>query len=223
MRDILPALDEWRRQGEEIAVATVVRVRGASPRPLASRLAVTASGRMAGSVSGGCVETDVFERAQRVLESGSADRVRYDALDEAELGIGLACGGSIDVLIEAFAPGEAWQAVREALEQRRPVVRCTAIDPAPLRGRALAVAADGARSGGIDPIQLGTVAVLATLVGLVTPPVGFLIYLTAAQAQVRAGPVIRELSPFVLALILLLVALVFIPGLSLWLPRLFFG
>ncbi|MEQ8500211.1 MAG: TRAP transporter large permease [Sneathiellaceae bacterium] len=99
----------------------------------------------------------------------------------------------------------------------------TVLEPVTLLVVIVPILVPTAQAVGIDPIQLGTVAVLATLVGLVTPPVGFLIYLTAAQAQVRAGPVIRELSPFVLVLILLLVALVFIPGLSLWLPRLFFG
>jgi len=151
MRDILPALEEWQRQGEEIAVATVVRVRGSAPRPLGSRLAVTASGRMAGSVSGGCVETDVFERAQQLLEGAGCALVRYDAIDEDELGIGLACGGSIDVLIEVFAPTEAWRAARAAVEQRRPIARCVAVDPELWRGRQLAIAADGTRSGGIDP------------------------------------------------------------------------
>lgn len=99
----------------------------------------------------------------------------------------------------------------------------TVLEPVTLLVVIVPILVPTAHAVGIDPIQLGIVAVLATLVGLITPPVGFLIYLTAAQAQVRAGPVIRELSPFVLVLILLLVALVFIPGLSLWLPRLVFG
>lgn len=99
----------------------------------------------------------------------------------------------------------------------------TVLEPVTLLVVIVPILVPTAHAAGIDPIQLGTVAVLATLVGLITPPVGFLIYLTAAQAQVRAGPVIRELSPFVLALVLLLVAMVFIPGLSLWLPRLLFG
>jgi len=99
----------------------------------------------------------------------------------------------------------------------------TVLEPVTLLVVIVPILVPTAHAVGIDPIQLGTVAVLATLVGLITPPVGFLIYLTAAQAQVRAGPVIRELSPFVLVLVLLLVALVFVPGLSLWLPRLVFG
>jgi len=151
MRDILPELDEWLERGDEIAVATVVCVRGSAPRPLGSRLVVSGSGRMAGSVSGGCVESDVFERAQRVLEGTSPELVRYDPADEAELHVGLACGGSIDVLIEAFAPTDAWHALRAAQSRRESIGWCVAVGPESLRGRKMAVAVDGTRTGSIDP------------------------------------------------------------------------
>ncbi|MBX6342035.1 MAG: XdhC family protein, partial [Thermomicrobiaceae bacterium] len=70
MRDILPEIEKWRAEGEEIALATVVRASGSAPRPVGSKLAVTATGRMAGSVSGGCVEGAVFETAMEVLQTG---------------------------------------------------------------------------------------------------------------------------------------------------------
>ncbi len=76
---------------------------------------------------------------------------------------------------------------------------------------------------GIDLTQFGIVAVLATLLGLITPPVGFLIYLTAAQAGAQVHHEVRELVPFIAALVLLLAALVLFPPLTLWLPGLFFG
>jgi xanthine dehydrogenase accessory factor len=149
MRDILPHLDDWQGRGEEIAVATVIRVRGSAPRPVGSRLIVSRSGCMAGSVSGGCVESDVFERALRVLETGRPELVRYDAADETELHVGLACGGSIDVLIEGFAETEAWRAARAAQARRERVALCVAVDPESLRGSQLVVAADGAVVGSI--------------------------------------------------------------------------
>ncbi len=71
---------------------------------------------------------------------------------------------------------------------------------------------------GIDLVHFGIVTVLATLIGMCLPPVGFLIYLTAAQAQADVVAVARELVPFILALVLLLVALALLPGLALWLP-----
>jgi tripartite ATP-independent transporter DctM subunit len=72
---------------------------------------------------------------------------------------------------------------------------------------------------GIDLTHFGIVAVMATLFGLVTPPVGLLIFLTAAQADAQAHLVVKELLPFLLALVLLLAILILVPGLSLWLPN----
>ncbi|MDI3340810.1 MAG: XdhC family protein [Sphaerobacter sp.] len=100
MRDILPTIEQWRTEGEEIALATVVRASGSSPRPVGAKLAVTASGRMAGSVSGGCVEGAVFETAREVLASGQPRLVRYGISDEMAWDVGLSCGGVIDVFIE---------------------------------------------------------------------------------------------------------------------------
>lgn len=79
-----------------------------------------------------------------------------------------------------------------------------------------------AQAVGIDLVQFGIVSVLATLMGLITPPVGFLIYLTSAQAGAPVHYTIRELAPFIAALALLLAALVLFPGLSLFLPSLLF-
>lgn len=100
MRDILPEIEEWRGQGEEVALATVVRASGSSPRPVGAKLAVTRSGRMAGSVSGGCVEGAVFETAMDVLDSGTPRLVHYGISDEMAWDVGLSCGGVIDVFIE---------------------------------------------------------------------------------------------------------------------------
>ena len=72
MRDLLADLDRWRREGEDVALATLVAVHGSAPRPPGARMAVTWSGRMAGSVSGGCVESDVFARAMTVLDRAEA-------------------------------------------------------------------------------------------------------------------------------------------------------
>jgi xanthine dehydrogenase accessory factor len=150
MRDILPHLDRWHRQAEEIAVATVVAVHGSAPRPAGARLVVTRSGGMAGSVSGGCVESDVFERALRVLEDGRPALVQYTGTEFDGFGVGLACGGSIDVLIEPFAATEAWRALREALDGQRPAVFCVGLAPEALLGHQLAVLEDGSSAGSVD-------------------------------------------------------------------------
>jgi xanthine/CO dehydrogenase XdhC/CoxF family maturation factor len=72
----LAALNLWQAQGEEVALATVIRVHRSTPRLPGARLAMTRSGRMVGSVSGGCVEADVFERAIQTLDSGQPTLVK---------------------------------------------------------------------------------------------------------------------------------------------------
>jgi len=94
------ALRAWRGEGQEAALATVVRVEGSAPRGLGAKLAVSADGRMAGSVSGGCVEGDVVEHARAALRSGEPVVRQYGISDDQGLEVGLMCGGTIDVLIE---------------------------------------------------------------------------------------------------------------------------
>ena len=150
MLDILPDLDRWQQEKEETALATVVQVRGSAPRPTGARLVVTRGGRMAGSVSGGCVENDVYERAMQVLDTGQPLVATYGISDELGFEVGLSCGGSIDVLLEPFRADPPWQAVRQAVEGQRPVALAIGLAPASLIGRKLALLEDGDDVGGID-------------------------------------------------------------------------
>lgn len=100
MKDVLPAITAWQAQGERVAIATVVKVDGSSPRAVGAKLAVSESGKMVGSVSGGCVEGAVFDEAQRVIKSGKPKLLHYGIADEFAMDVGLACGGMIDVYVE---------------------------------------------------------------------------------------------------------------------------
>jgi xanthine dehydrogenase accessory factor len=100
MREVLEELNEWTSAGEEIAVATVVETWGSSPRPLGSKMLVTRSGKMAGSVSNGCIEGAVFEEAQKVLKSGEPKLAAFGVADEVAFEVGLACGGHIEVYVQ---------------------------------------------------------------------------------------------------------------------------
>ena len=103
MDDVLAKAEEWRAAGEEVAIATVVATRRSAPRPLGSKLAVTRSGRLFGSVSGGCVEADVAERCVAVLDGEIGSVVSYGIADDEAWTVGLPCGGEIDVFIEQFS------------------------------------------------------------------------------------------------------------------------
>jgi xanthine/CO dehydrogenase XdhC/CoxF family maturation factor len=100
MRDLFADIDGWSADGKEVAVATVVKVWGSSPRPLGSKMAVSSAGEMAGSVSGGCIEGAVVEEAQGVLTSGDPKLVRFGVSDDLAWSLGLSCGGEIEVFIE---------------------------------------------------------------------------------------------------------------------------
>jgi xanthine dehydrogenase accessory factor len=100
MREVLDELNEWTRDGEEIAIATVIETWGSSPRPLGSKMLVTRSGKMAGSVSNGCIEGAVFEEAQKVLKSGTPKVAAFGVSDDVAFEVGLACGGHIEVFVQ---------------------------------------------------------------------------------------------------------------------------
>ncbi|MFL5758488.1 MAG: XdhC family protein [Thermomicrobiales bacterium] len=100
MKELLPEIEAWRQSGDKVAIATVVKVEGSAPRPVGATMAVSSGGDLAGSVSGGCVETAVFEEAQEVLKSGTPKLLRYGITDEMAWDVGLACGGTIEVFVE---------------------------------------------------------------------------------------------------------------------------
>jgi xanthine dehydrogenase accessory factor len=100
VKELLPDIERWRGRGEKVALATVVATRRSSPRPVGSKLAVSERGELAGSVSGGCVESDVVLAAQEVLAGAGPRLLTYGITDDMALEVGLPCGGEIDVFVE---------------------------------------------------------------------------------------------------------------------------
>jgi xanthine/CO dehydrogenase XdhC/CoxF family maturation factor len=98
--DVLPFIDECRARNEQLGLATVVRTYGSAPRQVGAKMAVSATGTLAGSVSGGCVEGAVFEALQEAIASGQPRLLHFGVADEQAWEVGLACGGQIDVFVE---------------------------------------------------------------------------------------------------------------------------
>lgn len=98
--DIPEVALEWHRAGKGAVLATVVQTWGSAPRPVGSQLAISGAGEIQGSVSGGCVEGAVIVEAQEVLETGGSRLLTFGVSDDEAYAVGLACGGTIRVLVE---------------------------------------------------------------------------------------------------------------------------
>lgn len=129
MRDVLPEVTRWLRANDPVALATVVSTWGSAPRPAGSRMAVSRSGAIAGSVSGGCLEGDIFEQAQEVLAGAPPRLLHYGVSDDLAWSVGLSCGGEVDILLEPLGP--VHRELVTALEQERPVVLMSRLDERP--------------------------------------------------------------------------------------------
>lgn len=95
---VLAAARQW--QGEPLALATVTSTWGSAPRPKGSHMLVHGDGRFEGSVSGGCVETDIMATAAEVIAGAPFQRKRYGVADAAAWEVGLPCGGEIEVMVQ---------------------------------------------------------------------------------------------------------------------------
>ncbi len=135
MREIARELERWRDRGDpHVALATVLATRRSAPRPVGSKLAVSERSELAGSVSGGCVESEVAVTAREVLASGEPRVLTYGISDEQAGSVGLPCGGEIDVGIERVALSELERLVEESAPHRLVVFGAVDIAEALCRG-----------------------------------------------------------------------------------------
>lgn len=117
MREVIAEINAWKEEGKAIAIATAVKKDGVSLNPLGAKMAMTDGQKIAGSVSGGCIEGAVYEEAMEVLRSGAPKLLHFDApSDESPWEVGLSCGGAVDVFIEAL-DSPPWQAVFPVIRQ----------------------------------------------------------------------------------------------------------
>ena len=100
VENVLGVAAKWRAEGRGVAVATVVRTWGSSPRPIGSQLVVDDMGSMLGSVSGGCIEGAVVLEAREAITDGNSRLLDYGVTNEQAWEVGLACGGKIQIYVE---------------------------------------------------------------------------------------------------------------------------
>jgi xanthine dehydrogenase accessory factor len=145
VKEVLPDIERWRARGERFAVATVIATRRSAPRPVGAKFAVSESGEMAGSVSGGCVESDVYDHACEVLGGARPQFLSYGIADELAFSVGLPCGGEIDVFVES-APDALVERLLQIIETEERAILFTVVGGEPL-GAELLVTEGGDRFG----------------------------------------------------------------------------
>lgn len=145
MKDVIPAIEQWLEAGESIALAIVVATWGSAPRQPGAKMALTAGGQIAGSVSGGCVEGAVIEAGQEVLVTGVPRLLHFGVADATAWDVGLACGGEIDVFVQDLATA-VYPFRRDLIQQNQTGASVTIIG-GPNTGQTLVVG-QGARIAG---------------------------------------------------------------------------
>ncbi len=149
MYDVLDKLELWRQQGQQIGVATVISTWGSSPRPVGAKLITTLRGDIAGSVSAGCVEGVVIEACRQAIKSGQPQVLKFGVADENAWEVGLACGGTIEVMVEPFtALSGVYEPLRQRLLNHQPLALIsTLVGDATQINRKLLVYPDGRSEG----------------------------------------------------------------------------
>jgi xanthine dehydrogenase accessory factor len=166
MRDILRALERWVADGVPVVLGSVVERVGSAPRDPGAALAVCATGELAGSVTGGCVDPAVIREAKDVLAGGAGRLLTYGLTDEETLGVGLSCGGTIAVAVYALDP-ELVPPLVDAVAADRPVAVTVSLDEARFGEQRLVFGGDDAARWGLAAsartlLELGESAVVET-------------------------------------------------------------
>ncbi len=161
MKEVIEAINQWLDEDQAVAVATVVQTWGSAPRKVGAKMALTPNGRLAGSVSGGCVEGAVFEEGAQVLESNHPKLLHFGVADETAWDVGLACGGTIEVFVERLDTAVT-QFIHKLMQKDAAGAAITIIrGPEEMLGRKLAVSRAGERLGTLGNAKLDSQAMAA--------------------------------------------------------------
>lgn len=161
MKEVIDDISRWQAEKRPVALATVVQTWGSAPRKVGAKMALTPDGAISGSVSGGCVEGAVFEEATAALEANKARLLHYGVADETAWDVGLACGGTIEVLVEPLDTA-VYHFIHTLIQNDEAGAAVTIIrGPEELLGRKLAISRAGERVGTLGDPALDAQAIAA--------------------------------------------------------------
>lgn len=126
MRDVIPDINQWLLENKRVALATVVQTWGSAPRKIGAHMAISEESEIAGSVSGGCVESAVAAEALEVIKSGNPSLLQFGVADDTAWEVGLACGGEIEVFVHPLNPG-VYLEIEQRIRKEKPVAFSTII------------------------------------------------------------------------------------------------
>ena len=160
MRDVISEIDAWRKERKQVGLATNVRRDGMTLRPLGAKMAVTTTMEITGSVTGGCVESAVYEEAQSVIKTRQPKLLHFGVSGEVNpWDIGLTCGTSLDIFVESLDTpiwDELYPYVKNCVDRNKSVSILTAITGANI-GKKLMVWPDGGMKGSLGSPALNTI------------------------------------------------------------------
>jgi xanthine dehydrogenase accessory factor len=152
VKELLPEIERWRARGDRIALATVIATRKSAPRPVGSKLVISERGEMAGSVSGGCVENEVYGEACEILDGAAPQLLSYGISDDQAFEVGLPCGGEIDVFVDA-ASEKLLERLAELVERAERAVLFTVVEGEQLGAQLLITEAGEKVGKGLDELE----------------------------------------------------------------------
>ena len=153
MKGVMEVVAEWVRAGDPVALATVVDTKKSAPQPPGTKMAINDAGKMAGAVSGGCVEGQVVQVADGILKGGDPQLLEYGIADEDAWNVGLPCGGEISIWVETYEDGGLQGRFRELGVRGGRGALTTVLEGPGNVGEKLLLLEDGTQDGSLgDPV-----------------------------------------------------------------------
>jgi xanthine dehydrogenase accessory factor len=159
MKDVMEVVEDWVREGDPVALATVVDTKKSAPQPPGTKMAINDAGKMAGAVSGGCVEGQVVQVAEGILRGGDPQLLNYGIADEDAWDVGLPCGGEISIWVETYEDAGLQGRFRELGRRGGRGALTTVLEGAENVGAKLLLLEDGTSQGTLGDPELDAAAV----------------------------------------------------------------